>query len=89
MPLTGEYEPSTWDWVAGDPTHPAWYHNLVAEPLVEIQDGAAPHDDRTEIITGAERQVWWKRGVEIYPPYADYQAKTDREIPVYVARRID
>ncbi len=64
-------------------------HNLVAEPLVEIQDGATPHDYRTEIVTGDERQAWWDRGVAVYPPYAEYQEKTDREIPVFVARRVD
>jgi deazaflavin-dependent oxidoreductase (nitroreductase family) len=147
MPLTGEYVPSTWDWVAdqvatyertggqeantlmdtgipiviitslgassgklrkfalmrvehdgeyaliaskgGDPAHPAWYHNLIAEPIVEIQDGTEPHDYRTEIVTGDERAAWWDRGVAIYPPYTEYQEKTDREIPVFVARRVD
>jgi deazaflavin-dependent oxidoreductase (nitroreductase family) len=146
MPLTGEYEPSQWDWVAeqveayersggteantlfdtgipilivtsrgassgklrkfalmrvehegeyaliaskgGDPAHPGWYHNLVSEPLVEIQDGSEPHDYRAEIVTGAERQTWWDRGVDVYPSYAEYQAATDREIPVFVARPV-
>ncbi len=147
MPLTGEYEPSTWDWVreqvdtyertggaeantlrdtgipiviitsrgaksgklrkfalmrvehdgeyaliaskGGAPEHPGWYHNLVAEPHVMIQDGPEPHDYRVEIVSGDERQTWWDRGVEIFSPYAEYQQKTDREIPVFVARRID
>ena len=56
---------------------------------VYISHGAEPHDYRTEIVTGDERQAWWDRGVEIYPPYAEYQDKTDREIPVFVARRTD
>ncbi|MFN3257870.1 MAG: nitroreductase family deazaflavin-dependent oxidoreductase [Ilumatobacter sp.] len=146
MPLTGEYEPSTSDWVreqvetyertngqeantlretgipvvivtslgassgklrkfalmrvehegeyaliasmGGAPTHPAWYHNLVAEPLVEIQDGPAPSDFRTEIVEGDERQTWWDRAVAVFPPYAEYADKTDRRIPVFVARPV-
>ncbi|MGA9277852.1 nitroreductase family deazaflavin-dependent oxidoreductase [Ilumatobacter sp.] len=72
----------------GAPEHPGWYHNLVAEPLVEIQDGPEPHDYRTEIVTGDERQAWWDRGVAVYPPYDEYQEKTDREIPVFVARPV-
>lgn len=73
----------------GAPEHPGWYHNLVAEPLVEIQDGPEPHDYRTEIVTGDERQTWWDRAVAVFPPYAEYQEKTDREIPVFVARPTD
>ena len=146
MPLTGEYEPSAWDWVreqvetyersggteantlrdtgipvviitsrgaksgklrkfalmrvehdgeyaliaskGGAPEHPGWYHNLVAEPHVMIQDGPAPHDYRVEVVTGDERQEWWDRSVDVYPPYAEYQEKTDREIPVFVARPV-
>jgi deazaflavin-dependent oxidoreductase (nitroreductase family) len=69
----------------GAPEHPGWYHNLVAEPLVMIQDGPEPHDYTTRIVEGEERQTWWDRGVAVYPPYAEYQEKTDREIPVFVA----
>ncbi len=72
----------------GDPKHPGWYHNLIAEPLVEIQDGPAPRDYITEIVTGEERQAWWDRGVAVYAPYAEYQEATDREIPVFVARPV-
>jgi len=143
MPLTGEYEPSTWDWVreqvetyeatdgreantlrdtgipiviittkgaksgklrkfalmrvehegeyalvaskGGAPDHPGWYHNLVAEPVVMIQDGPEPQDYSTRIVEGDERRQWWDRAVEVFPPYAEYQTKTDREIPVFVA----
>lgn len=146
MPLTGEYEPSTFDWVreqvatyeasggteahtlretdipiivvtslgassgnlrkfalmrvehegeyalvaslGGAPKNPSWFHNLVAEPLVEIQDGPEPHDYRTEIVTGDERQAWWDRAVAVFPTYAEYEAKTDRTIPVFVARPV-
>jgi deazaflavin-dependent oxidoreductase (nitroreductase family) len=147
MPLTGEYEPSSWDWVreqvetyertggaeantlretgipiviittkgaksgklrkfalmrvehdgeyalvaskGGAPEHPGWYHNIVGEPLVMIQDGPEPRDYRAEIVTGDERAEWWERSVAVYAPYAEYQEKTDREIPVFVARPID
>lgn len=146
MPLTGEYEPSTMDWVreqvdayeasggteantlrdtgipiivvtsrgansgklrkfalmrvehdgeyalvasiGGAPKNPSWYHNLVAEPLCEIQDGPEPHDYTTEIVTGDERQAWWDRAVAVFPTYAEYAEKTDRTIPVFVARRV-
>ncbi len=145
MPLTGEYEPSTTDWVreqvdtyeasggteantlretgipiivvtcrgassgklrkfalmrvehegeyalvasiGGAPKNPSWFHNLVAEPMIEIQDGPEPHDYTTEIITGDERQAWWDRAVAVFPTYAAYAEKTDRTIPVFVARR--
>jgi deazaflavin-dependent oxidoreductase (nitroreductase family) len=144
MPVTGEYEPSTSDWVreqvdtyertngaeantlldtgipiivittmgknsgklrkfalmrvehdgeyalvasmGGAPQNPSWYHNLVAEPLVMIQDGAEPHDFTTEIIEGPDRQAWWERATAVFPTYDKYAAKTDRTIPVFVAR---
>lgn len=147
MPLTGEYEPSTSDWVreqvdtyeatngreantlretgipviivtsrgattgklrkfalmrvehegeyalvasmGGAPNNPAWYHNLVSEPLVMIQDGPEPHDYLTHIAEGDERSQWWQRAVEVFPTYADYERKTDRLIPVFIARRVD
>ncbi|WP_040494659.1 nitroreductase family deazaflavin-dependent oxidoreductase [Ilumatobacter nonamiensis] len=73
----------------GAPDHPGWYHNLVAHPLVEIQDGPEPHDYHVEIVTGDERATWWERSVAVFAPYADYEAKTDREIPVFVARPVD
>ena len=73
----------------GAPDNPDWYHNLVAEPVVEIQDGPEPHDFATEIVTGDERETWWKRAVEVFPTYADYKKKTDRVIPVFVARPLD
>ncbi len=143
MPLQGEYEPSTWDWVreqvdtyertggqeantlrdtgtpiviittkgaqsgklrkfalmrvehdgeyalvaskGGAPDNPGWYHNIVAEPLVMIQDGPEPHDYTTHLATGEERTSWWARAAEVFPPYLEYQEKTDREIPVFIA----
>lgn len=144
MPLEGEYEPSSWDWVSdqvtayertggqeantlrdtgipviivtcrgkssgkirklalmrvehegeyalvasvgGAPKNPGWYHNLVAEPHVMIQDGPAPGDFRAEIVEGDERAAWWDRAVAVFPTYTEYQRKTDRQIPVFVAR---
>lgn len=143
MPLTGEYEPSTLQWVrdqvetyertggkeaatlretgipviiitsrgassgkirkfalmrvehegeyalvasmGGAPKNPGWFHNLVAEPLVEIQDGPTPVDYRVRIVEGEERATWWDRSVAVFPTYADYAKKTERVIPVFVA----
>ena len=140
MPLSGEYEPSPWDWVrdhtdkimesgstagtdmkgkplillttvgaktgkirktplmrvehdgeyavvasrGGAPTHPVWYWNLAKNPHVELQDGADKRDYRAREVSGDERAAWWERAVEAWPPYADYQTKTDRIIPVFV-----
>jgi deazaflavin-dependent oxidoreductase (nitroreductase family) len=148
MPIDGEYEPSTWDWVreqveeyeasggqrantlmdtgipiivlhtkgaksgklrkmalmrvehdgeyalvasqGGMPTNPSWYHNLLADPTaLVIQDGPEPHDYVAREVTGDEKALWWERAVAVYPPYDEYQAATDRVIPVLVARRAD
>jgi F420H(2)-dependent quinone reductase len=143
MPLTGEYEPSSWDWVreqveeyeasggqrantlrdtglpvvivttrgrktgkirkfplmrverdgeyalvasmGGAPKDPTWADNLRAEPVVMVQDGPEPHDYVVHEAEGDEREDWWERAVEAFPTYADYQEKTDRVIPVFVA----
>lgn len=143
MPIQGEYEPSTWDWVreqvdvyegsqgaegntlrdtglpiivmttvghksgkvrkvplmrvehegeyaivaskGGAPANPGWFHNLVADPNVTIQDGPEPFDAVVRLVTGDERAEWWKRSVAAFAPYAEYQDKTDREIPVFIA----
>ncbi|MDH3296025.1 MAG: nitroreductase family deazaflavin-dependent oxidoreductase [Acidimicrobiia bacterium] len=145
MPITGDYEPSTWDWVAeqvteyeasggtrantlrdtgipiivmttvghksgkvrkvplmrvehdgqyalvaskgGAPAHPGWYHNVMADPRIMVQDGPAPFDTVARLTEGEERAAWWDRAVEVFAPYADYQAKTEREIPVFVTDR--
>lgn len=72
----------------GAPTHPLWYLNLVANPdAVAIQDGPEPFPVSVREVSGEERAVWWDRAVAQYPPYAEYQEKTDRHIPVLVARR--
>jgi deazaflavin-dependent oxidoreductase (nitroreductase family) len=144
VPLQGEYEPSTWDWVreqvdryeatggqqantlrdtglpivivttlgnrsgklrktalmrveqdgeyalvgsmGGAPKHPVWVHNLRADPTaVTVQDGPEPIDMTVREVEGDERAQWWDRAVAAYPPYAEYQARTDRLIPVFVA----
>ncbi|MGF1598045.1 MAG: nitroreductase family deazaflavin-dependent oxidoreductase [Acidimicrobiales bacterium] len=146
MPIEGDYEPSTWQWVAdqaaeyeasggtrantlrdtgqpiivmttvghksgkvrkvplmrvehdgeyavvaskgGAPAHPGWYHNLVADPHVMIQDGPEPFDAEVRLVSGDERVAWWERAVAAFAPYAEYQEKTDREIPVFIASAV-
>jgi deazaflavin-dependent oxidoreductase (nitroreductase family) len=68
----------------GAPQHPQWYFNLVANPLVELQDGPDKRDYRAREVHGDEKALWWERSVAAYPPYADYQKRTDRQIPVFV-----
>lgn len=70
--------------LGGAPKHPVWYHNLVANPQLELQDGPVKQDMVAREVTGEEKATWWARAVEAYPDYADYQKKTDREIPVFV-----
>jgi F420H(2)-dependent quinone reductase len=72
----------------GAPKHPVWYHNLQADATaVTIQDGPEPFDAVVRELSGAEREEWWKRAVEAYPPYAEYQTRTDRVIPILLASR--
>jgi F420H(2)-dependent quinone reductase len=74
--------------LGGAPKHPVWYYNLKADPdAVTIQDGPEPFDVHVREVTGEERAVWWERSVAAFPNYADYQAKTERQIPVFVATR--
>lgn len=75
--------------MGGAPTHPVWYFNIRAEPHVELQDGAVTRDYRAHEASGDELALWWDRAVEAYPPYADYQKKTTRQIPVFVLTPID
>ena len=138
MPLTGEYEPSPWDWVSaqveqyeatggteggtldgapcvilttkgrksgklrktplmriehdgvyavvaslgGAPKHPVWYLNLVANPDVTLQDGEQVLDFRARTATPEEKRHWWPRLTAVWPPYSEYQSKTERDIPV-------
>jgi F420H(2)-dependent quinone reductase len=72
----------------GAPTHPVWYYNLVAGPnSVVIQDGPDPFPVTVKELDGDERTKWWERAVAAYPPYAEYQERTDRTIPVFLATR--
>lgn len=74
--------------MGGAPKHPVWYFNLKADPTaVMIQDGPKPWDAEVREVEGDERAVWWERAVAAFPPYAEYQQKTERRIPVLVARR--
>jgi deazaflavin-dependent oxidoreductase (nitroreductase family) len=68
----------------GAPDHPLWYYNVRANPLVELQDGPHKQDMIAREVSGAERADWWERAVAAYPPYAQYQQKTTRQIPVFV-----
>ncbi|MEO7078282.1 nitroreductase family deazaflavin-dependent oxidoreductase [Rhodococcus sp. BP22] len=70
--------------LGGAPKHPVWYYNVVANPNVELQDGTDKADYLAREVTGEDKAVWWERAVAAYPDYADYQKKTDREIPVFV-----
>ncbi|HEX7165635.1 MAG TPA: nitroreductase family deazaflavin-dependent oxidoreductase [Acidimicrobiales bacterium] len=74
--------------VGGAPKHPVWYFNVKADPTaVMIQDGPEPFDVEVREVEGDERAVWWERAVAAFPPYADYEKRTDRVIPVFVATR--
>ena len=75
--------------LGGAPQHPVWYHNVVANPQVELQDGPQKWDMVAREVTGEEKALWWKRAVEVWPDYAEYQKKTDREIPVFVLERAE
>lgn len=70
--------------MGGAPTNPQWYASLSAEPVVDLQDGPMTREYRAREVFGDEKALWWRRAVEAYPPYADYQRKTDRQIPVFV-----
>jgi deazaflavin-dependent oxidoreductase (nitroreductase family) len=71
----------------GAPEHPLWYYNLRANPRVEVQDGAEKWEMTARELTGDERDVWWQRAIAAYPPYAEYQQKTARLIPLFVLEK--
>ena len=71
----------------GAPDHPAWYLNLVADPNVHVQVAADKFDAVARVAEGEERARLWEQMVGVYPPYTDYQAATEREIPVVVLER--
>jgi len=73
----------------GAPKNPVWYYNVKADPHVELQDGTVTKEYLAREVTGEEKALWWKRAVEAFPPYEEYQKKTTREIPVFVLEPID
>jgi deazaflavin-dependent oxidoreductase (nitroreductase family) len=75
--------------MGGAPKHPVWYYNLKAKPHVELQDGPTRRDYMARELRGAEKTIWWERAVEAWPDYAKYQARTDRQIPVFVLEPIE
>ena len=70
--------------LGGAPKNPVWYYNIAKNPRVELQDGSVTRDYDSREVFGDEKATWWERAVEAYPDYADYQTKTDRQIPVFV-----
>jgi deazaflavin-dependent oxidoreductase (nitroreductase family) len=72
----------------GAPENPEWYHNYVAHPEVELQDGPVKKDYRARIVAGEERGPWWDLAVKTWPTYGEYQKKTDRQIPVFLLEPI-
>lgn len=70
--------------LGGASKHPVWYYNVKKNPQVELQDGAVAGDYEAREVFGDEKAVWWERAVAAWPDYAEYQKKTDRQIPVFV-----
>jgi deazaflavin-dependent oxidoreductase (nitroreductase family) len=70
--------------LGGAPKHPVWYFNIKANPRVELQDGTVTKDYDAREVLGEEKAVWWERAIATWPDYAEYQKKTDRQIPVFV-----
>src|SRR5246500_2862505 len=70
--------------LGGAPKNPVWYYNVVANPRVELQDGTVTRDYDAREVFGDEKATWWERAVQVWPDYAGYQEKTDRQIPVFV-----
>jgi deazaflavin-dependent oxidoreductase (nitroreductase family) len=75
--------------MGGAPKNPVWYFNLLADPHVELQDGPEKWDMLAREAAGEEKREWWERAVAAFPNYADYQAGTEREIPLFVLEAID
>jgi len=70
----------------GAPSHPGWYHNLMADSSILMQDGPEPWETQARLVEGDERAEWFERGISVFAPYADYREKAgDREIPVFIA----
>ena len=75
--------------LGGAPKNPVWYYNVKANPRVELQDGSETHDYDAREVFGDEKAAWWDRCVQAWPDYADYQKKTERQIPVFVLTRVN
>lgn len=75
--------------LGGAPKHPVWYFNVQSDPRVELQDGPLKQDMTAREVTGAEKAEWWRRAVDAFPQYAEYQEKTDRVIPLFVLEPAD
>lgn len=75
--------------LGGAPKNPVWYYNVKANPRVELQDGSETHDYDAREVFGDEKAAWWDRCVQAWPDYADYQTKTERQIPVFVLTRVN
>jgi deazaflavin-dependent oxidoreductase (nitroreductase family) len=73
----------------GAPEHPTWYHNFVANPVVELQDGPVKKTYRARLVEGEERADWWQYAVQTWPTYGEYQKKTDRQIPVFLLEPVE
>ena len=69
---------------AAAPTHPSWYHNIVANPIVELQDGAVKHEMQAREVFGEEKDEWWKRADAAYSEFPAYRARAGREIPMII-----
>jgi deazaflavin-dependent oxidoreductase (nitroreductase family) len=75
--------------LGGAPKNPVWYYNLKADPKLTLQDGETTKEYVAREIDGAEYDEWWKRAVDAYPPYAEYQTKTTRKIPLFLLDPVD
>jgi deazaflavin-dependent oxidoreductase (nitroreductase family) len=75
--------------MGGAPKHPLWYHNVVANPRVELQDGAVKREYVARELHGDERAEWWERAVAVWPDYARYQERTSRVIPVILLEPVE
>jgi F420H(2)-dependent quinone reductase len=75
--------------LGGAPKNPVWYHNVKANPRVELQDGPVTKDYEAREVFGDEKATWWERAVEAWPDYANYQKKTGRQIPLFVLTPIN
>ncbi len=74
--------------IGGAPTNPEWYHNFLANPIVELQDGAEPKLYRARLLDGEERRDWWAYAVQTWPTYGRYQERTERQIPIFLLEEI-